>query len=235
MKTTYTLTADDFPIRTNVNAKLLNISHACGGQLGYGGPEHSGYYLTLDPQQFDRFQRSDFCPPHLKQTPPAPLTYANVKAQNEANAAALKASAQPKEGKGRQTIKLSGEMRELKTRPARPDELSGSGFITDEVREPGRPELSFDGVGINGPDEYRTRLFTSAIRLNPPAGYTEAKWRDTLTRYGKLFEASPEMLKTLQIVLPWLMDAAAGDKVAKDTWKALISRIQRSILSASLP
>lgn len=96
MKTTYTLTADDFPICTNVNAKLLNISHACGGQLGYGGPEHMGYYLKLDAQQFDRFQRSDFCPAQLKPAPPTPLTYANVKAQNEANEAALKASAQPK-------------------------------------------------------------------------------------------------------------------------------------------
>lgn len=44
------------------------------------------------------------------------------------------------------------------------------------------PELSFDGFGINGPDEYRTRIATFT-RDN------EAK------KYGPLFAAAPELLR----------------------------------------
>ena len=44
-----------------------------------------------------------------------------------------------------------------------------------------RPELSFDGHGINGPDEYRTRI-AAFITL---AG---------AERYGPLFAAAPELL-----------------------------------------
>lgn len=51
--------------------------------------------------------------------------------------------------------------------------------------EPGeyraRPELSYDGRGINGPDEYRSRIAT----------FTSDTAGD---QYGKLFAAAPAML-----------------------------------------
>jgi hypothetical protein len=47
-----------------------------------------------------------------------------------------------------------------------------------------RPELSFDGKGINGPDEYRTRVATFG-HLTDDA---------QVTKYGKLFAASPDLL-----------------------------------------
>jgi len=47
-----------------------------------------------------------------------------------------------------------------------------------------RPELSYDSHGINGPDEYRSRVATFA----PGAA------RD---KYGPLFEASPDLLAAL--------------------------------------
>lgn len=52
-----------------------------------------------------------------------------------------------------------------------------------------RPLLSFDGKGINGPDEYRTRLatFTPAALVS---GDSE-KW-------GRLMAAAPEMLAVLE-------------------------------------
>ena len=46
--------------------------------------------------------------------------------------------------------------------------------------------LSFDGKGINGPDEHRSRLATFA---NPEAA----------KQYGPLFEASTDMLEALQV------------------------------------
>lgn len=48
-----------------------------------------------------------------------------------------------------------------------------------------RNELSYDSHGINGPDEYRSRIATFAPG---PA-------RD---KYGPLFEAAPELLAALQ-------------------------------------
>ncbi len=49
----------------------------------------------------------------------------------------------------------------------------------------GRPELSFDGCGINGPDEYRTRLAT----------FERARWdTEQVKHYGRLFAAAPELL-----------------------------------------
>lgn len=48
-----------------------------------------------------------------------------------------------------------------------------------------RHELSYDSHGINGPDEYRSRIATFAPG---PA-------RD---KYGPLFEAAPELLDTLE-------------------------------------
>jgi hypothetical protein len=51
------------------------------------------------------------------------------------------------------------------------------------------PELSFDGCGINGPDEYRTRLAT----------FNREGWpAETVTKYGKLLEAAPELLAAVR-------------------------------------
>jgi hypothetical protein len=47
-----------------------------------------------------------------------------------------------------------------------------------------RPELTYDGHGINGPDEYRTRLFTANVAV-------DAATRDT---YGKLCASAPDLL-----------------------------------------
>ena len=44
-----------------------------------------------------------------------------------------------------------------------------------------RRELSFDGKGVNGPDEYRSRLAT----------FTSEEAAD---KYGPIFEAAPELL-----------------------------------------
>ncbi len=53
--------------------------------------------------------------------------------------------------------------------------------------------LSFDGKGINGPDEYRSRLAT----------FTSDK---AATEYGALFEASPALLAALKAMVSsrWL-------------------------------
>lgn len=56
-----------------------------------------------------------------------------------------------------------------------------------------RPELSFDGCGINGPDEYRTRIATFAKVRGPDA-----------MKYGPLFAAAPEMLRALETALTWM-------------------------------
>jgi hypothetical protein len=48
-----------------------------------------------------------------------------------------------------------------------------------------RRELSYDGRGINGPDQYRSRIATFS---NDAAG----------DEYGKLFEAAPELLAALR-------------------------------------
>lgn len=61
----------------------------------------------------------------------------------------------------------------------------------DENEKPGAPadksarELSYDGRGINGPDEYRSRIATFS---SDAAGDT----------YGKLFEAGPELRAALR-------------------------------------
>lgn len=58
-----------------------------------------------------------------------------------------------------------------------------------------RKELSFDGYGINGPDEFRSRICT----MNRGGKYDSGPWTDTqLKHYGKLFESAPEMLHALR-------------------------------------
>lgn len=53
-----------------------------------------------------------------------------------------------------------------------------------------RPELSYDGCGINGPDEYRSRVAT----------FTEKADRK---KYGPMFAASPKLLAALKGVQKW--------------------------------
>jgi len=47
-----------------------------------------------------------------------------------------------------------------------------------------RPTLSFDGLGINGPDEYRSRVATFATQ-------------EAAQEYGELFAAAPDMKDSL--------------------------------------
>lgn len=64
---------------------------------------------------------------------------------------------------------------------------------------PTRPELSFDGMGINGPNEYRDRLAT--FNRNGPWTPEQVQW------YGRLFQAGPEMLDALESLSAWLVNA----------------------------
>lgn len=52
------------------------------------------------------------------------------------------------------------------------------------------PELSYDGCGINGPDEYRTRLATFATPRS-----------DDARHFGPLFAASPDMHAALTVII----------------------------------
>lgn len=61
--------------------------------------------------------------------------------------------------------------------------------MSEKTKE--RPELTFDGFGINGPDEYRTRL----CKFNH-MDYPEADCQ----KYGHLFAAAPEMLEALKAI-----------------------------------
>lgn len=70
-----------------------------------------------------------------------------------------------------------------------PDKVAGfkpAAHVSD------RPELSFDGFGINGPDEYRSRIATFTKRED---GTTAG------AKYGPLFAAAPEMLAVLRLIV----------------------------------
>lgn len=54
-----------------------------------------------------------------------------------------------------------------------------------------RPELTFDGKGINGPDEYRTRIATFN---HPDSANQDAK------KYGPLFASSPILAAAVLMV-----------------------------------
>lgn len=54
-----------------------------------------------------------------------------------------------------------------------------------------RSELSFDGFGINGPDEYRTRFCTFSRNSEHEA---------LRKKYGPMFEAAPELLAALCVM-----------------------------------
>lgn len=78
-------------------------------------------------------------------------------------------------------------------------------------------QLSFDGFGINGPDKYRTRLATFT---NDEAGKA----------YGKLFEASPDLLDghraALQIIQGDLREALHGDSVEVFEYQAQLRTLR---------
>lgn len=70
------------------------------------------------------------------------------------------------------------------------------------------PELSFDGCGINGPDEYRTRLATFAT----PRG-------DDARKFGPMFAASPDMLAALVTIADRLEAwAETSERIASGHW-----------------
>ncbi len=59
--------------------------------------------------------------------------------------------------------------------------------------------LSYDGKGINGPDQYRRRMFTARAA-------DDAEDQRTIDGYGRMFEAAPEMLKCTR----WLLEIAGN-------------------------
>lgn len=82
--------------------------------------------------------------------------------------------------------------RDKNKKPSAPADKSAPRVESEEPGEyhtsaPARPrrELSYDGRGINGPDEYRSRIAT----------FTSDAAGD---KYGKLFEAAPEFLAALR-------------------------------------
>lgn len=76
-------------------------------------------------------------------------------------------------------------------------------------------QLSFDGFGINGPDKYRSRVATFT---NDEAGKA----------YGKLFEASPDLLSALQACLPTLEERAAEFGVESEPLKLVRAAIAKA-------
>lgn len=76
-----------------------------------------------------------------------------------------------------------------------------------------RPELLFDGKGINGPDEYRTRIAT----------FTSA---DAAEKYGPLFEAAPELLEACELLLNVL--AECEPVVLGESYSAHAHRVARA-------
>lgn len=56
-----------------------------------------------------------------------------------------------------------------------------------------RPELTYDGHGINGPDEYRTRVVNFQTQADAD-------------KYGKLLAAAPDLLEALNCSTAALLD-----------------------------
>lgn len=54
--------------------------------------------------------------------------------------------------------------------------------------------LSFDGCGINGGDEYRSRIAT----------FQRTEWDGNAKHYGPLFAAAPDLLATLKDMLRYI-------------------------------
>ncbi len=71
-------------------------------------------------------------------------------------------------------------------------------------------DLSYDGCGINGPDEYRTRIAT----------FTNKRSKES-DHYGRLFAAAPDLLAALETI------------AARDTAFADSKAIARAALAAA--
>lgn len=78
------------------------------------------------------------------------------------------------------------------------------------------PTLSFDGMGINGPDEYRTRLATFR---NPSAA----------KEWGPLFAAAPDMLVALEAIFPLLMGDGFIEQHHIDAVRKVISKAKATL------
>ncbi len=74
-----------------------------------------------------------------------------------------------------------------------------------------RPELTYDGFGINGPDEYRTRLCT----------FTRDPFGDTsrADHYGPMFAGAPAVIEAAERMLE-AMEVPRSRK-ASDAWDDL--------------
>lgn len=84
-----------------------------------------------------------------------------------------------------------------------------------------RPILSYDGCGINGPDEYRSRLatFTSSERAD---------------RYGRLFACSSELLAALtQIVGHRGLRGLVLSEWGEEEYRRLFEPLDALVISAS--
>jgi hypothetical protein len=75
-----------------------------------------------------------------------------------------------------------------------------------DLNDTTHPDLSFDGCGINGRDQYRTRIATFTDKRGPVA-----------QKYGTLFAAAPEMLEALKELLndTYLADPINKERMAK--------------------
>ena len=73
--------------------------------------------------------------------------------------------------------------------------------------------LSFDGKGINGPDEYRSRLATFA---NDAAAQ----------QYGPVFAAAPDLLATLQNIAACDIPGDDVEVSDADIWEAAVTSVQ---------
>lgn len=76
-----------------------------------------------------------------------------------------------------------------------------------------RTELSFDGKGINGPDEYRSRLAT----------FTNQEAAD---RYGRLFAAAPDLLEAV-CKLQMVAERHADTQINEQEWTIEIMKFAR--------
>lgn len=69
-------------------------------------------------------------------------------------------------------------------------------------------ELTFDGKGINGPDQYRSRVAT----------FTQSLPDADVKRYGALFANAPLLLTVLKSIEAWDTDASGGPSENNLDW-----------------
>lgn len=74
-----------------------------------------------------------------------------------------------------------------------------------------RKELSFDGYGINGPDEYRSRIATFSKDCR------------NSRYYGKLFENAPELLIALRELR--IITRSRGEKLGLDDKGPVLEKV----------